>query len=914
MIKALLRTLLIVIILIIAMGAFILTPTGLRWGVHVASTLLPGQLTYQKISGVIIGPLTIDQLHYQDKEESIDIGKLHINWQPLDLFKKQLHIDTLTIQQLHIITNKKILPDQWNEKTARQLFNELQTDIKNETLPFLLIVNQADITQLNIVNPSTTLQIKKMTLHSVLTKNKWDAQFLAIIDKPEPYELKFALLGKPSAYVVDFSIKGNHINWELTGDGDQQSLALKTSKDLFFNGTLNTQVKINWEPTLQWTGYSVGKKINFSLLNAQWINPLSFEIRTAGNNGNQFTTENEIYILSPLGQFRFTVQHQNTWHIVWLLDLNSLSDFYPNVKGYLKSRGRMNGDYNNPHFDILLEGQLNSDKENIKRAEINLNGNFEKQSLTAKIDLHHEKMNLSLNGRVKNNKTWSGTLHQFTIALNHDIHWKLSSPTQLSASKNSFDMGHTCLTSVVAGNICWQGAWSPQHLIAQAEINIDHFNWIREIVPDIRVPTGQIHADLQANGTLKEPNITGSIHLKQGSIVIPKLNITLNNVTGSLTGKNHGLNFKAEAYSLKQPINMDGVIDFSEPDFTANLKLTSNNALIMDTEQYTIYATAQLNAAIKNKNVVLTGTITVPKANVQTNDTQNTTTLPTDDIVYTGNMLPPPKPFWLVHTNVNVILGNTIHLNASGADAMLGGNVLVQQQPAGDMFGTGKIFVHTGTFSVYGQTLAIQPDSNLAFDNSLLDNPTLNLKASKVIPSLNNSISNFSEGQLIVGIELHGALRSLKIAFFSNRGNLSQADILSYLLLGYGNTTDTPGNTDLLLRALAAVNISSQGLLGKKNIATQIQNGLGLNEMGVESDTTADVLGNPLNRETAFVVGKCLTRKICARYSIGLLDPMNVDPINIFELRYLFDKHWAVQTDSSVLGNGADVLYTINRN
>lgn len=136
---------------------------------------------------------------------------------------------------------------------------------------------------------------------------------------------------------------------------------------------------------------------------------------------------------------------------------------------------------------------------------------------------------------------------------------------------------------------------------------------------------------------------------------------------------------------------------------------------------------------------------------------------------------------------------------------------------------------------------------------------------------------------------------------------MSQANILSYLLLGYSNSSSTAGNTDLLIRALGAIDLKSQGLLGKENIASQIKSGLGLNELGVESETTVDALGNPLDKQSAFVVGKSLSRHFYVRYSFGLLTP-----VNVFELRYLFNENWAIQTDSSSLGNGADILYTIS--
>jgi len=167
---------------------------------------------------------------------------------------------------------------------------------------------------------------------------------------------------------------------------------------------------------------------------------------------------------------------------------------------------------------------------------------------------------------------------------------------------------------------------------------------------------------------------------------------------------------------------------------------------------------------------------------------------------------------------------------------------------------------------------------------------------------------NFSRSDLTVGIALRGTVKAPKIYFFSNNARLSQADILSYLLLGYANHSNAPGNTDFLLRALAAVKITSQGLLGKENIASQVQSGLGLNELGIESETTVDALGNPVSQQSAFVVGKSLTRRIYVRMSFGLLNP-----VNLYQFGYLLNSNWAIQLETSSLGAGADILYTIQK-
>lgn len=896
MIKALLRTLFIMIILMTAILSFLLTPMGLRATIDLTAKLIPGQLSYKKISGVIIGPITIDQLRYEDKESAFDVEKLKINWNPINLFEGKLHIDTLFLQNLRVISKQD--SDKWNEKRIQHVLKEYINIAKNH-FPLFLQIDKANITQLQVITPTTQTQIDKLFLRTILTPEKWDVQFLATIIKPDFFKVHFSLSGKPTQYALQFSITGDHTAWELAGNGTPNTLSVNTLKNTLFNGTLDTQLKINWGETTNWQGRLIAKNINSFSMIAQ----------STGDTTNHLNTDNDVRATTPNGQLHLTVQYHNQWNMVWHLQLHELSHFFWQSKGDLESRGKIKGDIHNPQFDISAMGKWDSHSEKIKHATLQLNGNLENHTLLATATFAHQTSQLKMDGHF-HDQHWRGTLNELNITIDHFNQWRLKSPAQLSASANQFAMTTLCLVSPSAGNACLQGHFNNQKIAGTAKININHFGWLQTWAHTITFPGGQLHADLQMNGSLQQPNISGTINLSQGNIIFPRLNVTLKNISATIAGKNHTIHFKAQAFSQNQPINLDGSIDLSQPDFLANATLTTTNALIINTDEYAIYATAKLNAAIKNKNIFVTGLITIPKATIQPNDFQTTTTLPDHDIVYVGEVVHPPKPFWLVNTDVTLKIGDHVHLNVSNVNAQLGGALSLKQMPGQDVFATGTIFVRKGTFTVYGQTLNIEPDSNLTYSDTFLNNPFLNFKASKTISTINSvSVSNFSRRELVVGIELHGSIKAPKIVFFSNRSNLSQADILSYILLGYGSDSSTPGNTDLLLRAISAVNISSQGLLGKQNIATQIQSGLGLSEMGVESDTTSDELGNPLNRQSAFVVGKHLTRNLYVRYSIGILDP-----VNVFQLRYLFNKQWAAQTDSSSLGNGADVLYTLEKN
>ncbi|MCX7121021.1 MAG: translocation/assembly module TamB domain-containing protein [Gammaproteobacteria bacterium] len=903
--KTLLRSLFISIVLICSIITFLLTPMGLRFTVDSISPFLPGKLSIKKISGVIVGPLTLDQVHYQNAQQIVNIKKLTLNWDPIDLFKKQFHINTLKIDTLYF-SDKNNIPKNWDPTSIQQLISE----IKKQTLPLNITIDKATVLNSEFFDAKTQTQfrIKQLSLHTLLTQKRWDTEFSALIEKPKPFQIHFQLTGKPINYTVNFAITGDKTDWKLIGTGDQNTITLHTPSKLFLSGSLDAALNIDWKNAFQWKGKLTAKKINFSMLDPQWIRYLSFNINSAGNNSNHFNTENDLDIKTSNADLQLVIAHKNTWHIEWHLAIHTLKAWLDKTQGNLVSHGEINGNLADPHFNMDLKGRLH-DAEKIRKITLNLTGDFNHHVLLADMSIHRNAIHLEIDGHVNKDNQWLGKLQQLSIGINRKITWQLEKTAALFASNNQIHLDTICLRSGKAGDLCLQGEWTKEKIVGSAKMNVQHFEWLQDWVHNVRIPTGQLVAELKVNGTLKKPNITGNINLNNGSVNFPRLNVTLNKLSASITGDGKKLNFDARAYSQQNPLNLKGYVDFTQAGLPTLATLTTDNAVIVNTPEYKATITSNLTAKIQSRNIAITGDITIPSATITPNDFQSTTTLPIDDVVYVGESAP-SAPFWSVNTNINVNIGNDVNIKEANISAKLGGSLhLIQAPNQSDLFASGEIAIEKGTFDLYGQTLTLSPDSYLSYTNNLLNNPNLDVSASKEIQSVENmGISNFSESKLQVGILLRGSAKSPKITFFSNRARLSQADILSYLLLGYANTSNTPGNTDFLLRALSAVKISSQGLLGKQNIATQIQSGLGLNEMGVESDTTTDALGNPLNRQSAFVVGKNLTRKIYVRTSIGLLDP-----VNVYELRYLLDNHWTTQINSSSLGVGADVLYTTTR-
>ena len=829
--KTLIRAGIILFVLMIGLFAFLLTPSGLRTSVWAVSKILPGKLIYQHLSGVIIGPINVEHLRYEDGAKIIDIKKLHVDWNLIDLITQKLHISTLKANSILITTKKETSPNGTSVSSLISMSKKIKNIIETHQLPFQLSVHHIDIKKIMVENlkTDTNTTIKNIWLNAQFTKKRWDMIASAQIEKPNPFHFNFSLTGKPSHYAIKTTLNGLQTNWALIGNGDQDGFQFHTTNTLLLGHPVSADTKVNWEKTL----------LLQSHLNAK----------------------------TPGGLLTLKIAHDQQWKI---------------------------------HFN-LKKGLKN-------KTDVRLSGEPKKQILSVHVKTPKETVRIKLNSAFQQEQ-WTGNLEQFSIALKNSF-WQLKQPVDMTASNDFFEMTPLCLIDQRAGSACFQANLKNDAWSGNINTHITQFDWLKTFVPAIHVSQGDFHTNLTITGNTEKPKITGTIKLTQSSIAIPALNITLNKIAANVTTKSDHVHFDLTAFSKNQPITAKGWVDLENTDLILQANIITQNALLMNTDEYVIYVTSDLQAKIIGHDIFLTGNLTIPTATLKPADFQNTTTLPENDIVFIGKANQPEKPVWAVHNDITVYLGDAVHVIASGLDVMLGGNLKLQKSPEKDMTATGNVFVRQGTFSIYGKKLTIEKDSYVAYNNGFLNNPTLSIKASKIIPTTNALGGNtFSQYNLIVGIDVSGTVKEPRINFFSSNGNLSQVNIVSYLLFGYGDSSGTPGNTDMLLSALSSVGLSSQGLFGKQNIASQIESGLGLSEMGVESNTTVDTFGNPLNQQSAFVVGKHLTNKISVRYSIGMLQ----QSVNIFQLRYTFNKNWAVQGDSSSLGNGADVLYTIER-
>lgn len=448
----------------------------------------------------------------------------------------------------------------------------------------------------------------------------------------------------------------------------------------------------------------------------------------------------------------------------------------------------------------------------------------------------------------------------------------------------------------------------------ELNINAHDFRFVSLFEQDIRIGMGHLNGTVNLSGNLGNPQLHGQLDLNVPNFTYRMLRAHAKNIHATIkaTGQRLDYNLIAQGFN-GGPISFQGFSDMAH-GFDTQFTLKTNNTQIINTPNYHVYTTADLYFLFAHDRFNLTGHILVPQALIRPVDFSSTITMPDNIVTYIG--LPKSEQKENNHRerniNIDVKLGNNVVLDAYGINAHLEGGLRILMSHNTAATGNGQIRITKGSFNAYGQSLEMMQGSSISFVQSPLNNPFIDARAFKTINANQIGIGNqFGRRRITVGVHIQGTINKMRFNLFSQPGNLSQADILSYLVLGYASNNANGANLSLLLDAANSLSDSSNGLTSPLNLTNAIKNKLGIQTFGVRNEAQLDAIGNSVNTQSAFVIGDRLSKRIYIEFSHGLLIPDNV-----FRLQYRISDNWMLQLSTGSgdnVGTGADILYSISR-
>ncbi len=210
----------LLLVVLLVVGFVISTETGFHGLLDLAQRFMPGQLSYEKASGRLIGPLSIENLRYEDGPLKVALARGDFDWQPADLLSRALTVDRLHIKGLEMDLPASETPPE-PESTEPFELPDVQlpiaitlVDIQGRDMlirPAGAEPVQIDRIDLKARTEADTLRIELLDVRSPLADARLDGQITPVGNYPLQLKLDWRV---PTPAYGDFKGSGE-VNGEL---------------------------------------------------------------------------------------------------------------------------------------------------------------------------------------------------------------------------------------------------------------------------------------------------------------------------------------------------------------------------------------------------------------------------------------------------------------------------------------------------------------------------------------------------------------------------------------------------------------------------------------------------------------------------------------------------------------------------
>lgn len=462
------------------------------------------------------------------------------------------------------------------------------------------------------------------------------------------------------------------------------------------------------------------------------------------------------------------------------------------------------------------------------------------------------------------------------------------------------------------------GLKDDQPISSELSLKVNSLDFLQKISPEINKLQGQLVASLKLSGTLHKKIIDSQLMLTKTSLSLPKIGLNLDAIEINVHGKERSWEASGSAVSSGHHLSLTGKGNLSS-QFTGDFSLEGNNFPLVQTSEYKIHISPKLNLHVTPITQTLSGTVLVPYAEIKPRSFHNSISIP-DDVVYKRKEKPSPAFTLINNMDIDLEMGKEVAINVKGLKGHLDGTLHIKQSQQSSINAYGELSVRDGTYKAYGQDLAIQ-QGQLIFSGGPISNPSINVRAAKKINTTpttfssssqlldfnSTNLQNINYGEtMTLGVEVTGRLTRPKIQLFSEPAVLSQADILSMLVLRRPANQANKAGGQLLLAAISSMNLGSN--TNSLKLLEQLKQTAGI-DFNVQTNTNYNQITNTSSDTTSLVVGKSLSKRLYLSYNIGL----SQTDTNMLTLRYLLNRFFSIQISNSDTSSAIDFLYTSNK-
>ena len=396
---------------------------------------------------------------------------------------------------------------------------------------------------------------------------------------------------------------------------------------------------------------------------------------------------------------------------------------------------------------------------------------------------------------------------------------------------------------------------------------------------------------LQATEDLLQPELTGSLSLKEGSLVLPKHNLSyesvqanLNLIPGKLVIDKFDLQGEREGtLSLTGDILLTGWMPSS-----LNLRLTGNRAPVAWKREITARIDPDILLSGKPSALILTGRLRIPEGRINLDrmaaggpaDIQVVGEQTADDqlIVITGTQ--DEGLLSSLSAEIDIEVPGNVWLRGQDMDIEIAGEMKMKKKPEGAFLLFGSLNTVRGNYQFQSRTFRITR-GKVEFQGLKEPDPVLDIRAE----------SRIRDVEIIVRIT--GSARMLELSLESEP-MMDKADIVSYLV--FGRPTNALRTEQATNAQVAALDMAGQ--VAARQLKKILGNTLAVDEIRFE----------PGEKDSAsFVFGKYVTRNIFVTYRTGNISSKNYGEVGV---EYEINRHFSIETQfGNDLTSGIDLIW-----
>ncbi|MCU4356862.1 translocation/assembly module TamB domain-containing protein [Acinetobacter ursingii] len=416
---------------------------------------------------------------------------------------------------------------------------------------------------------------------------------------------------------------------------------------------------------------------------------------------------------------------------------------------------------------------------------------------------------------------------------------------------------------------------------------------LKPFISDVRSMNGTLALAGKINGTLTQPQITGDLRLKNGSISMMSLPVNLTNIQLYSAIRQDNATINGAFNSGRGVGQLTGNIDWKN-DPRVQLNLKGDNLLVRQAPLITaiVNPDVSMDAYPLSKRLIVNGKIDIPRALISMPEASEPVVAVSSDVrvVRDGQdqlaILKAAKP-WDIRADVSVNIGSerVIFQGFNSRIPLVGRLNLSQRGLETALRASGAIGVSQKVkIEAYGQSLDL--NRAIARFNGPISNPTLDVDANKSV-----------QGST-VGVRVTGTAAVPNIQIYNDAG-LSEQEALNALVTGRineGNSglSNTAGFKSDVNNTIAAAGIS-MGLGGTRALTNQIGRTFGLSGLALDAQGTGD--------DTQVSLTGYITPDLFIRYGVGVFTP-----VNKLTLRYQMNKRLYLEASQS-LERAIDLFY-----